>query len=459
MGSPDSGTMSRCMADSRRQRPWWRRGWVAGPLAACVVLLLLGAGRFVLDRRVRSALAEIRQEGFPVTPQELHAWYPVPESVNAADMYARAFEAYDRDVLLEQALPIFNPAIGLPAPGEPLGPGVKDACRRYIERNREPLDLLRTAASIPACRFPIDLTKPHDMDAPHLAGIRHAARLLYLEVLVATDEGDWNTGLGSVATMLRVSKSLGREPTSFAHAISIATQFTATTALERVLFHAEAHALQTERLEQVDRLLEKTVETEGLVRALAGDRTTCLRSFRQPPSFSTDPFWVELGLGLWKAVGLRTADELAYLRMTDEKIRIARKSPTRPHQWADALGPPPWYAVFSRMYYQQSVFLMRMSARSRGFARVARVALAAKRFQAATGRLPERIEDLVPAHLGTTPLDIIGEGPLRYRRTERGAVIYGVGLDGRDDGGTEEDVRGRRFTAGTDITFSLALVE
>lgn len=59
-------------------------------------------------------------------------------------------------------------------------------------------------------------------------------------------------------------------------------------------------------------------------------------------------------------------------------------------------------------------------------------------YRAQSGTLPESLEALVPSILQVLPLDPFSGEPLRFTRTEQapGYVLYSVGLDGVDDGGT-----------------------
>jgi len=80
--------------------------------------------------------------------------------------------------------------------------------------------------------------------------------------------------------------------------------------------------------------------------------------------------------------------------------------------------------------------------------------IAAERYRLATGRLPESLDELVPAYLDQVPTDLFAEGqPLKLAVTDRGIVIYSIGDDTIDDGGdviAEENKR-----AGPDIGFRL----
>ncbi|MEQ8847046.1 hypothetical protein [Botrimarina sp.] len=59
-------------------------------------------------------------------------------------------------------------------------------------------------------------------------------------------------------------------------------------------------------------------------------------------------------------------------------------------------------------------------------------------YRAANGEYPEKLDALVPGILDTVPADPFGSGPLVYRRTPGGYLLYSVGRNGIDDGGSLE---------------------
>ena len=68
---------------------------------------------------------------------------------------------------------------------------------------------------------------------------------------------------------------------------------------------------------------------------------------------------------------------------------------------------------------------------------LARVAVALERYRLVQGAFPESLDALAPQFLEKIPHDIIGGQPLHYRRTDDGSfVLYSVGWNERDDGGT-----------------------
>jgi hypothetical protein len=79
------------------------------------------------------------------------------------------------------------------------------------------------------------------------------------------------------------------------------------------------------------------------------------------------------------------------------------------------------------------------------------VAIGIERFRLAhQGKIPDKLDDLVPAYLPTVPLDPFDGQALRYRRMEQSFLAYSIGSDGEDNDG-KEHVRGN--VKQTDITF------
>lgn len=69
---------------------------------------------------------------------------------------------------------------------------------------------------------------------------------------------------------------------------------------------------------------------------------------------------------------------------------------------------------------------------------VALAGMAVCAYQLANGDYPALLGDLVPEYLPAVPDDLYGEGPLKYRREDGGAVVWSIGEDGIDDGGVPQ---------------------
>jgi competence protein ComGC len=92
--------------------------------------------------------------------------------------------------------------------------------------------------------------------------------------------------------------------------------------------------------------------------------------------------------------------------------------------------------------------------RSHAQQRCAIVALAAERFRKKNNRWPESLDELKAAGLiKEIPTDPFVGGPLKWKRTEDGVLVYAVGPDLTDNDGTID--RTNPVKAGTDIGFQL----
>jgi hypothetical protein len=85
--------------------------------------------------------------------------------------------------------------------------------------------------------------------------------------------------------------------------------------------------------------------------------------------------------------------------------------------------------------------------------RDAQTAIAVERYRLANGRLPNQLRDLTPTFLPAVPADPFDGKPLRYKPLAKGYVVYSVGEDREDNGGTEKNAKGQSYVPGTDITF------
>lgn len=96
----------------------------------------------------------------------------------------------------------------------------------------------------------------------------------------------------------------------------------------------------------------------------------------------------------------------------------------RPFQQLAAIAIPNFTKAFQTCAYNQTL------------ANEAQIVCALERFRLAHGNYPETLDALVPRLIEKLPHDIIGGGPLHFRRTNDGNfLLYSVGWNETDDGG------------------------
>jgi len=110
--------------------------------------------------------------------------------------------------------------------------------------------------------------------------------------------------------------------------------------------------------------------------------------------------------------------------------------------------------IFSRMLLPALGRAMQRDGDHTARMRTAQTAIAVERYRCAhDSQLPADLNELVPTYLPSVPRDPFDGQPLRFKRLNSGYVVYSIGSDLRDDGGSEGDPNKR--TSAKDITFIL----
>lgn len=144
----------------------------------------------------------------------------------------------------------------------------------------------------------------------------------------------------------------------------------------------------------------------------------------------------------WHADTLRLLRGHAATPYGDHPLRDRsddRRPPSHDTRWpfANALGRHIWRIVSSTL---DSVIHLTCCTESDLSA--TRLLLACRAYEETTGHLPETLEALVPDYLPAVPRDPFDGAPFRYSAERR--LVYSVGENLKDDGGTDGRERGRR---------------
>jgi hypothetical protein len=474
------------------------------PVVAGLIVLYAGY-RLCLRYAVQSRLDAIRQAGYPATWAELDKWYRQPSAgENAADIFGNAFAHYQmwtnqlplpseadatnrtrrssRPQRKSDLLPIVGMA-KLPAMTEPLPAEMEVLVAAYASDNAEALSLLHQAVSVKSCRYPIDLTQAQSTLLPHLTHLRHAARLLCLETLEYEAENKPEQAVESVITSFGVSRSLSQEPLLISYLVDVACHGIAFDNLEHLI---NRMPLTDEQLTTLGVAIEQSKDAEAFTRAFVGERCIGINTFETLgkgliPFEDRPSLLLRTVALLYQATGLLALDERSYLDIMQRLINATRLSP--PESLAAArsarlersassatiqatiwrlgdggdleIKQPPRYFILSRMMLPALGAAFTKEARFEAKLRDAQTALAIERYRLVNGSLPGQLNDLVPAFLPAVPADPFDGKPLRYKLLATGYIVYSVGEDREDNGGTEKTSKGQSYVPGTDITFTV----
>ena len=148
--------------------------------------------------------------------------------------------------------------------------------------------------------------------------------------------------------------------------------------------------------------------------------------------------------------------EAAYLRHTTALVEIVKLPPELQEERLRALAKPTQQLpnlIEGLTRDLDGVKFARRFHRAQARLRCTETALAAERYRIAEHRWPDDLNALVPRYLAAVPSDPFDGRPLRLRRLADGIVIYSVGPDRTDDGGTLN--RTNAETANSDFGFQL----
>jgi hypothetical protein len=445
-------------------------------LIVLLLLLLTGAGLAAvaydrsasafLKQRAEAALRvrieTIRAEGLPLTPEELDKWYVTPPpDQNAATVLQQAFALYaepatgrgrrrGEDDEWKAPLPNIG-QIEFGTSSEPLPAEMKDAIAQTLVLNEAALKLLHTGASMPACRYPIDLTKGPSVLLPHLRPVRDGASLLAYEMLLRTENGQSEAAIESARDCFGVAHTLGSEPVLISQLVRFGCQSLVMPCLERLLSRMPHSDAQLRRL---DRILVEAEEPEGMTRAFVGERTVIFRVYEAHRRAMAAPmqYWPtleQLKEMSWRSVyylkelarahrysssGLFELDVSVCFELRTAMIRASQLP--LPEQVAAAKLIRHEEDVYSRG--GSSFFIMPASAgaltkqaRTIALLRAARGAITAERYRLTNSKLPDKLD-------AGSIIDPFNGRSLCYKKLTEGYVVYSVGPDLNDDGGDEK---------------------
>jgi hypothetical protein len=466
-------------------------------LAIVVVVFVSPLALYFVYRRslalsIQARIDAIHQAGFPATCAELDKWYPQPPAgENAADVYGEAFAHYAMWTNEEARLPVparakgrptfsspppprlkrdLLPVVGsakLPPRTEPLTPEMQKLVAEYLSDNAESLRLLHQAASMKSCRYPIDLTNGVRTLMPHLGSARQAARLFELESIQYTEEQQPRPAVESVVASLDASRSLNQEPTLISYLVLVACQDITLDSLERIL---NRMSLTDAQLTKLAAAIQESENQQAFTRAFAGERCMHVDVFQGLRtgklslrdiygSSGNDSFSIRFVIAVYSSTGLLQLDQREYLDVMERYVKATQLLP--PESLAafdtvnDKLEHLTRWRILSRLLLPSLSRLAIKAGRGDAKIRDAQAALAVEGYRLANGNLPNQLSDVVPAFLPAVPSDPFDGKPLRYKTLAKGYMVYSVGDDRVDNGGTEKDSEGDSYVPGTDITFTV----
>ncbi len=430
-----------------------------------ILLLICGIVAFVIFRlsiksKLKTHINAVRAAGYPVNCQELDRWYKLPDGAdNAAYIILDAFSFYHKRERNElKSVPVVGQA-KLPARTEPLTDESEILIEEYLADNKDALELLHEAAQIEYSRYPIDMSLGNNVSLNHIVELRFGARMLSLEAFVHADNEKSQSAVDSIKAGFGIARSLNLEPTIISQLVRISCQSLVVSALERVINRT---ILTDEQLLELGRIVEKTEDSEAIVRGFIGDRCFIIELLSNPELISPE---IINGVSsaplieLYSALGMTDWDTNIYLEFTNEYIESMKlPEDKRLKAVKEIVARQAKISKIHILHNELTPALSRcieVDLRNNAHLRAAQAAVAVERYRLAKGKLPDQLSELVPEYLEVVPADPFDGNEIKYKQLSTGYVVYSIGQDLSDDGGREmpTDQRERHKNPKWDLTF------
>jgi tetratricopeptide (TPR) repeat protein len=315
---------------------------------------------------------------------------------------------------------------------------------------------LREASQRPYASVPLNYADGFDSVStllPGLAELKRCSRVLQLRAVAELTDGQSAKALDDVKLLLYLNDSLRNSPFLISHLVRMAIVAIGLQPIWEGLAEykwsdAQLVALETE-LGKLDFLADYEF-------AMRGERAFAIASFenQRRTRESISGFVTVQGnseLVTNKLTLMPSAyfdqNELTFARMhqqwilplVDTNSRTVSPAALQRAENSVLAGLKHYspYKVQAQMVFPAIGNAVKRFAAIQASIDLARVACALERYRLAHGEYPETLDALAPQFIEKLPHDIINGQPLHYRRTDdRQFILYSVGWNETDDGGT-----------------------
>jgi hypothetical protein len=312
--------------------------------------------------------------------------------------------------------------------------------RQDLVRVGPALDQARKLADMPNGRYAVAWSADIiSTPSPYWDALESIMSMLTLDALLHIQEERPDSALTSARALLNVGRSVGDEP--FVHLLKRNyCRRQVAESIERTLAQgqpsAEALAMMQSAMEQEDAVPLLLLHFRGERALWHVFLTRVERGQNRLWELSCVPNrGYEAKLEIWLGRPNALQVHARFLRGMNEAVEIAKlpleQQFPRYRAWRNRWGYVDHVGDGLSLTGCKENYFLSVHAQMRS----ATAALAAERYRHEHGDWPHGMAELVPDYLAAVPLDPFDANPLRFRRTEHGAIIYSIGTDGHDDGG------------------------
>ncbi len=412
-----------------------------------VATITHGAWLLVLQRQYRAEVELLKSQGYHVSMAEYRP-APLPESQNAAHIYAKAFPLINSQLNSRTDIDAMNTLMGISRfvrDTEPHSPDdVWAKANRAAKNLSSVVPLVKEALTRSECRFTINGQTQKSGKIRHHDGLISIVSILSGMAVVDAHEGRMEQAVDKIRMAFQVAQATKDEPSSTGVRTMLSATIEANKGLRSVMRY---EILSARQCDEFNGLLAHTDYRPAHQAALIWDRAKgldmyqtalskgyfaacCEDEIEEEPSFSTRMFEYAMLPAIY-------ADGLAYLKWMSTNIAMVAKpfpnaaQQRRMKKTAHDGYPTQLYSMvlFTPFPYTQRSLAVRADTA------LTQILIAAKRYKARHGQYPETMEQVRSVGVAEIPMDPFTGKDFSYKRTAKGFTVYSVGPDFIDDGG------------------------
>ena len=356
----------------------------------------------------------------------------------------------------------------------PLTPQEKQTIESALAQSQASLDALVAAQGKPIHDWGIDATNASadqlvNVFLPDLKQFRMLARLLRASALIEHEQKNDRLAIQRISQIISVADVVDRYPALVGHLLAIGCRTIAADTGVQIapdlnIGGGERDASIAEVRRTIGLLLDDTPSRDGYRRGFSGERMFELamaRSFCDGPPQQAGTPTVTAPNSNRSAITQYAIRPIVYrnadlmLDYTSAAVQLGDK-PNWPAAQA-GLPPPIPFSYLNAIARLFTPALDRaIEAHFRGLTdqHLAATSLALRWYAIDQGgKFPAKLDELVPAYLAAVPVDPMAanDHPILFRGEGDARIIYSVGTNGTDDGGSESPLpHPRRFSGKLD---------
>jgi len=407
---------------------------------ATVVVIVAGTyatfyrayGQAASDLPAQLALA--KQEGLPVTLDELVAGMRVSDAENAGPDYKALFPIILSPGSVRDA---FRPFDGFSEKDPD-----NDAKRAALPALTAVLEQARQISAKPRCDFNRDYRKGFALALPEFSYLRRIVRALCFESETRSREGNWAGALEDLKAAQKIGRHLGDEPIEMGVLIQLSTEVLVQRSFERVIAdHAQNAAFLAEAKRVEDGFgplpdFRRTIGTNLVITSAALKDPETLKLLQETPGSESfkDPLaqfrfnistvrdaYADKAVTRYRQLYAATSSRLEDWEANRAAMATVYQQVRQDHSPSNALGP---------LFFDISDLLGDVPGEAIAFRNVIGTELHLLIDGQKTGKLANKLPDNDPSSL-----DPFTHKPLIYHPSVKGFVLYSVGKDRKDNGG------------------------